>query len=113
MANKQAIQIVREMIRSQNVNSRLHQNVNRKLPKFEIGDYVFVLDGAIIVGVNPSLRTKFSTDVFVILKVHFSTLTLARCADNFTSIYSKIHVKNMFLMILNLIFQSKLETSYL
>ena len=36
------------------------------------------------------MRTKFSTDVFV---VHFSTLTLARCADNFTSIYSKIHVK--------------------
>ena len=78
------------MIQSQNVNSRSYLNVNRKLPKFEIGDYVFVLDRSIIVGVNPSLRTKFSTDVFLVLKVHFSTLTLARCADNFTSIYSLI-----------------------
>lgn len=93
VANKQAIEIVREMIRSQNVNSRSYLNVNRKLPKFETGDYVFVLDRSIVVGVNPSLRTKFSTDVFVVLKVHFSTLTLARCADNFTSIYSKVHVK--------------------
>ena len=93
VVNKQAIEIVREMIQSQNVNSRSHLNVNQKLPKFEIGEYVFVLDRSIIVGVNPSLRTKFSTDFFVVLKVHFSTLTLARCADNFTSIYSKIHVK--------------------
>ena len=44
MANKEAIEIVREMLRSQNVNSRSYLNVNRKLPKFEIGEYVFVLD---------------------------------------------------------------------
>ena len=49
VANKQVIEIVREMIRSQNVNSRSYLNVNRKLPKFEIGDYVFVLDRSIIV----------------------------------------------------------------
>lgn len=88
-----AIKIARELIISNKIEINAKLNKTRKNLDFNVGDYVFVLNRQIVVGVNPSLKPRFSTDIWTVLKINFSTLLLCRLADSFQSIYAKTDVK--------------------
>jgi len=78
-------------LRKIDVQNRL--NKNRISKPFEIGDFVFVKDRSITVGVNPSLRTTYSPDPHIVLQDRPTSLVVQRLSDSFQSVYSKDHVK--------------------
>ena len=68
-------------------------NKNKCAPVFNVGDYCFVKDRRIVLGVNPSLRPKFSQDIWVVIATQFSTVVLNRIADGIQNIFAKEDIK--------------------
>ena len=90
---KKYIEKARLSIIDQDMKLKDRINKNKCTPNFRIGDYAFVKDRRIVLGVNTSLRPKFSEDVWIVLSVAFSTVVLCRLADGMQNVFSKEDVK--------------------
>ena len=78
-------------IRKLEMQQRL--NKNKVTTTFNVGDYCFIKDRSITVGVNPSLRTFYHPDPHIVLQDRPTTVVVRRLADSFQSVYSKDDVK--------------------
>ena len=90
---KESLEKARVNILDQDEANKAHVNKNKCAPLFKVGEFAFVKDRSIVLGVNTSLRPKFSTDIWVVLKVSHSTAVLSRLADGIQNVFSKEDIK--------------------
>ena len=90
---KQITEFLRQEIQLRKVEIQQYLNKNRITTTFNVGDYCFIKDRSITVGVNPSLRTFYDPNPHIILQDRPTTVVVRRLADSFQSVYSKDDVK--------------------
>ena len=87
------IAFAKDLLREKKIDSQLKLNKFKISTTFHEGDYVFCKDNSYTPGASRVLRTTFSHDPYVVLKVKPTSLVLQRLADGFTTIYNKNFVK--------------------
>ena len=70
-----------------------YQNKNRIEKKFNVNDYVFVLDRQQVPGNTRPLKTRFHPSPFVVIDVRHTTTRVKRIADGFESVYGNSDLK--------------------
>jgi hypothetical protein len=68
-------------------------NKSRKEVHFKPGDYIFVIDRAIIPGNPRVLKTKLSPSPYICVRSLFTTSIVQRISDGFVSVYSNSDLK--------------------
>lgn len=87
------LKFVRETLKEQKIASQEKFDKHKINHQFNPGDYVFVKDVKIVLGASRPLRSYYSPDPYVVLKVKNTTLLLQRLSDGFQSIYNMNMIK--------------------
>ena len=86
-------EFLRNEMQIRKIEMQQRLNKNKVTTTFNVGDYCFIKDRSITVGVNPSLRTFYHPDPHIVLQDRPTTVVVRRLADSFQSVYSKDDVK--------------------
>ena len=87
------LKFVRETLKEQKIATQEKFDKHKITHQFHPGDYVFVKDAKIILGAPRPLRSYYSSDPYVVLKVKNTTLLLQRLSDGFITIYNMNMIK--------------------
>ena len=87
------LKFVRETLKEQKIATQEKFDKHKITHQFHPGDYVFVKDVKIVLGAPRPLRSYYSSDPYVVLKVKNTTLLLQRLSDGFITIYNMNMIK--------------------
>ena len=91
--NANIVKFAKQLLHEHKTKIQTKLNKNRHNAEFSVGDIVFAKDLKIIVGAARPLKSYFSPDPYVVLKVNPTSLLLKRLADGFQTIYNKNIIK--------------------
>ena len=86
--NKQILEFVKNEIHMHKVQNTQKLNVKRHTPEFEVGDYIFVKDRAIVQGTTRPLKSLYDDTPWTILRTNPTSALIRRLGDGLVTLYS-------------------------
>ena len=86
--NKQILEFVRNEIHMHKIQNTQKLNIKRHTPDFEVGDYIFVKDRAIVQGTTRPLKSLYDDTPWTILGTNPTSALIRRLGDGLVTLYS-------------------------